>query len=292
MEKPVSIIVPAFNRAHLICETLDSVVAQTYRPIELLIVDDGSTDSTTATVEKWLHQNSIEWGRILSLRENVGKSTAVNRALEEMGGDYVMVLDSDDILLEDAIALEVEFLETHPAAGMVFGTAYEMRGDIRTHVRLGGDIGLETTGDVCAEVGDMLLRVNPIVSSTVMLRTEVVRRVGLLNPDLRYTHDWEYWIRVSRLFKIGFLNRPVVHYRTGLSGASSGNRLGTFREIVQLLRREIAVRDRWSLLAALFKQIRFNTRLAYHDRRLEDVGSILAHGFISALWFSIRKGKD
>ncbi len=288
----VSIIIPALNRAHLICETLDSVVAQTYRPIELIVVDDGSTDSTVATVEKWLRQNSIEWGRILSLRENVGKSTAVNRALENVHGHFVMVLDSDDVLVEDALAVEVEFLERHIGVGMVFATAYEMRGDKQTETRLGGDHELETTADVCAEVGDLLLRVNPIVSSTVLLRVDAVRRVGSLSADLRYTHDWEYWIRISRMFKIGFLNRHVVYYRTGLSGASSGNRIGTFREIVQILRNDISVQNRRSLLEALFKQIRFNARLSYEDGQLSDVFEILAYGVISALWFIIRKRKD
>lgn len=292
MSKTVSIIVPAFNRAHLICETLDSIAAQTYRPIELIVVDDGSRDGTATTVEKWLRQKKVEWGRLISLHKNVGKSTAVNQAQEEVQGDYVMVLDSDDLLLEDAITAEVEFLETRPNAAMVFATAYEMRGDMRTEISLGGDYELETTADVCAEIGDLLLRVNPIVSSTVLLRTDAVRRIGLLSPSLRYTHDWEYWIRISRMFKIGFLNRPVVYYRTGLSGASSGNRIGTFREIVQLLRNDISVQDRWSLLTALFKQIRFNARLAYRDGQLKDVGSILTHGLISALWFILRKRKD
>ena len=104
-----SIIIPAHNRESLVCEALDSVKAQTYRPIEIIVVDDGSTDSTKEVVQEW---ESLNAGDELSLRyfyqENAGAGVARNRGIQEISGEYVQFLDSDDRIHPERLTLLAE----------------------------------------------------------------------------------------------------------------------------------------------------------------------------------------
>ncbi len=108
-----TVIIPAFNRADLISETLDSVKAQTFRPIEIIVVDDGSTDNTKAVVIAWAEQNSE--GDALSLRyfcqNNAGPAAARNRGIQEMRGEYVQFLDSDDLIYPERLERLVKVFE-------------------------------------------------------------------------------------------------------------------------------------------------------------------------------------
>ena len=98
--KLFSVITPCYNRAHLIIETLDSVKAQSYRPIEIVVIDDGSTDDTQELVADWIANNAE--ADVLDIRyiyqNNLGASAARNRGIEEIGGEFVQFLDSDDII--------------------------------------------------------------------------------------------------------------------------------------------------------------------------------------------------
>lgn len=287
MNKLVSIIVPVHNRATLVKETLDSIRGQTYEPIEVLIVDDGSTDDTKQVVRRWIEKSGHPKANLFSLEQNVGKSSAVNYALERYRGDYVMVFDSDDILLPDAIAFEVEFLESRPHVGMVAARSYIMKGDVRTSETfdLFKDYG---SFDNLEEVyGDMLIKGNAIISSTVLLRREVINAVGLLTEDLRYVHDWEYWVRVAKQFSIGFLAKPVMYYRMNVAGASSMNRFGTFRETCTLLLRARSEYPLITMIKAMLYQTKYNAWLAYHDPRYGEMLKIFLFGAASILKLAI-----
>jgi len=100
----VSIIIPTYNRAHLVTEALDSVWAQTYRPIECIAVDDGSTDDTAEVVKKWKRAHTSDDFCVRLLRQkNQGAPAARNHGMETAQGDYLLFLDSDDVLPRDAV---------------------------------------------------------------------------------------------------------------------------------------------------------------------------------------------
>jgi len=100
----VSVIIPTYNRAHLVTETLDSVYEQTYRPIECIVVDDGSTDDTVAVVTEWKERHRGESFSVRLLeQENKGAPAARNHGLEAATGKYLLFLDSDDMLKPDAL---------------------------------------------------------------------------------------------------------------------------------------------------------------------------------------------
>jgi glycosyltransferase involved in cell wall biosynthesis len=112
----VSVIMPAYNRAHLIVETIDSVFAQTYRPIELIIVDDGSTDNSAQVIDGWRKRCVNETGFELTYlhQANQGPSAARNRGLIASRGEYVQYLDSDDRLSSHKITIQMTYAKEHP----------------------------------------------------------------------------------------------------------------------------------------------------------------------------------
>jgi glycosyltransferase involved in cell wall biosynthesis len=272
----VSVVIPAYNRRALIVETLESVRDQLYADLEVIIVDDGSTDGTPDEVRRWIAASGDRRFSIVALPANGGKSAAVNTAFRMFHGKFVMVLDSDDVLLHDALSRQLEFLCRRSDVGMVAAKAYVLRGTTRTQEVLGGFEAVSECTDLIGIYGDLLQNGNPIIASTVLLRAEVVREIGEYNARLTYTHDWEYWIRVAMRYRVGFLGVPVLYYRMEQDGSSSRNRIGTYLEICDLLRHADPPLPRVRIIAALRRQTKYNLWLAYHDG---DARSFLAIAF-------------
>ncbi len=143
----VSVVVPTYDRAGLLVEALDSVRAQTYRPIELLIVDDGSTDDTGGVVEEWRAACAGDDGLTVRYfrQENAGAPAARNRGLIESAGEYVQFLDSDDLLHPAKLAVHVPALAGDDALDFVysatthFTTTLDWEVEPRAGLRLGGE---------------------------------------------------------------------------------------------------------------------------------------------------------
>jgi glycosyltransferase involved in cell wall biosynthesis len=300
--KLVSVIVPTYNRAGLIEETLDSVAAQTYRPVELIVSDDASTDGTSGLVERWGGKGSLRSCRYLPLSSNSGKSAAVNAALGIATGEYVMILDSDDLLLPEAIATQVGFLERHPEAGMVSANALELAGSRKTGTVLGSfgrNIGGGIGGsfgegaeipDVVRVHGSLLLNGNTVISSTALIRRRAIDAVGRLDETLQIVHDWDYWIRISKKFPIGYVRTPLVYYRTGWTGALSRDRVKLFLESRELLLRELPHVSKPGLLRSLAFQTKMNARLAYSDGNISQAFRILLAGGWSVMRALLPRG--
>ena len=116
----VSVLVPAFNRAAYIRETVESVLLQDYPRVELIVVDDGSTDGTYEILEEYEEKAEL---KLLTHpgRENRGQSAALNRALDDASGELIAILDSDDIFLPGKLRAQVDYLHEHPEVGLVYG---------------------------------------------------------------------------------------------------------------------------------------------------------------------------
>ena len=130
MKKPsVSIIMPAYNRAELIAEAIDSVRSQTYTDWELIIIDDGSNDNTAAVVKSFLSDKRIIFHQHA---RNLGLAAAYNSGFSLSRAKYIAIQDSDDISLPDRIEKEVAILERYPECALVFSKAFfiDMKGQI------------------------------------------------------------------------------------------------------------------------------------------------------------------
>jgi len=207
----VSIIVPTFNRRQLLCDTLESIYKQTYRPIEVLVVDDGSTDDTESYVTEWARKHNITnvFDVCYIRQENSGPSAARNRGISEAKGDYVQFLDSDDILLPDKIQDGISAFMSDSDLDLV----YCLRGD--------WDPDKDEVIPWTSPMADIEADPSPAevvlrsVSTPLPLFTKVIlEKSGLWNSELKSLEDWEFigrvchWVRAAKcIHKIQVLSR-------------------------------------------------------------------------------------
>jgi glycosyltransferase involved in cell wall biosynthesis len=199
----VSVVVPTYNRAGLLPRALDSALAQTFGDLEVLVVDDGSTDATAALVNGYAARD----GRVRYLRqpENAGVSAARNRGLREARGALVAFLDSDDEWLPYKLARQVDLFRRSPeAVGLVYGGVENVGpgGERTVHTpRHGGDLYRA------------LLERNVIHgTSGVVLRRSAAARAGPFDEGIPAIEDWEYWIRVARHAEAAYVPEPLIRY--------------------------------------------------------------------------------
>ncbi|MDD5633967.1 MAG: glycosyltransferase [Candidatus Omnitrophica bacterium] len=203
MNPKVSIIIPAYNKAELTVKTVDSVLRQTYNNIEIIVVDDGSTDDT--------HQRLISYGdKIVYIhKENGGACSARNLGIKAAKGEYIGILDCDDLYLPEKVEISVKYLEENMEAGFVSTVAYLI--DETEQVQgihcLGRNKG---TGWITKK----LLAGNFVCNSTVIVRKSCLDLVGLFDETIFFPADWDMWLRLSENFKAGYINVPLSMYRT------------------------------------------------------------------------------
>lgn len=216
MSKPkVSVIIPTYNRAHLIGETLESVLAQTFRDYEIVVVDDGSTDDTGSVVAKVAPEARYIY------QENTGIPEVLNVCIREARGEYVQHLGSDDLLVEDTLARSAALLDAHPNVAMVHGAAWLIDETGKRLSVLRPDFA---AGDYIRsgreEIRDLLLS-NHVVAPTVMARRQVMVEAGLYDARFGLYEDWNLWTRIARKHDVAYSHDPLVSYRvhSGPSGS-------------------------------------------------------------------------
>ena len=261
----VSVVIPTYNRAHLICDALDSVVAQNYRPIEIVIVDDGSNDDTADVVARWRERpgNDTVLLRLVG-QNNRGQNPARNRGILDSTGTLVTFLDSDDCYRPEKVEKQVARF-ADPEVGAVYCGIANV--DMTT-----GEA--EPLAHAYPE-GRMFERLlvkditNP--TSTYMVRRSVLDRVGIYDEAMSGRTDWEMTLRIARDHAIAAVPEPLVEFR-----AHAGPRTATFRE------REIAgyryIREKYADdIKALPLGARMAARAAYYRR----MGRAHFHGRLS-----------
>jgi glycosyltransferase involved in cell wall biosynthesis len=199
----VSIIIPAYNSEKYIAETLRSVLAQTYKNYEIIVVDDGSSDGTLSIAK------SFEPKVKVLVKANGGPASARNLAIKNSKGDYIAFLDSDDLWVEGKLEEQVAFLDENPEVGLVYGEAL-MFTETQGEKRIGDKIGY--TSDPSFR---LLLFGDYIPNSTVVIRRICLEKVGLLNEsrELIGVEDYEYWMRIAKHFPMAGISRPLAYYR-------------------------------------------------------------------------------
>ncbi len=206
----VSVIMAAYNGAGIIEETLRSLEAQTFTDFEVIVVDDGSVDSTRELVSGWPDPRV----RLIAMERNGGPVLARNRGFAHARGRYIAALDQDDICRPQRLARQVAYLDSHPET-VLLGTATERLFE--------GTIGPSNYAPVTtpALTAWLLCIENPLVWSSVMLRTDVARRLDpFTRPELLYAEDFDLYQRMQDHGAIARLDEPMVLYRIHPGGLS------------------------------------------------------------------------
>lgn len=246
----VSVIIPTFNRAHCIADTIDSVFAQTHQNLEIIVVDDGSSDGTAELLrQRYAGESRLHY----HYQVNAGVCAARNRGLDLSRGDFVALLDSDDLWKPFKIQAQLACMNHAPEVGMVWTDMEAIRPDgVVSHPRylrtMYSTYGLFTNEDLfakswdvqdvcgslpgCSErgrfyVGDIFSQMimgSLVHTSTVLIRRERLSKVKEFNLALRRSgEDFDFHLRTCREGPVGLLDIPTIQYRRGAEDQLTGD---------------------------------------------------------------------
>jgi glycosyltransferase involved in cell wall biosynthesis len=205
----VTVVIPSYNCARYLPEAINSVLAQTYRPIEVIVVDDGSTDNTAELATAY--GNKI----IYIKQENRGLSAARNTGILSSSGKYLVFLDSDDFLLPDMVEVMVRALEEHPECGVAYGG----------YLIVDEDGSRQSESDLTKPSGRILEKVvtdGLTIVPSVMVRRDALSVSGIFDPMLPQIEDLDLWLRLAYYYDFVFVPKHVSAYRS-VYGSMSRN---------------------------------------------------------------------
>ena len=215
----VSIIVPVYNGKQYIESAIHSLLGEDFTNFEIIIVDDGSTDETSNLIKKNFGSSIL-----LVRKTNGGACSAINEGVRHSTGEYIAFCDQDDIWDSTKLKKQVDYLESHPAVGMVYSDAFVI--DENGH-RLGKtwmeSRRVEYVDGGYEECAMRLFERNFICAPlVVMIRKSVIEEIGPFNERFSSAYDYEYWFRVLEGgVSIGFIDEPLASWRTH-GGQESG----------------------------------------------------------------------
>jgi glycosyltransferase involved in cell wall biosynthesis len=208
----VDIVIPAFNAEHYINQTLESIALQGNLVHSIIVVNDGSTDQTAQIVEAFTKKHPRLSIKLIN-QNNAGLANARNKGIQHTTAPYIALLDADDIWLNGKLEqqLEVFNASSEPSLGVVY-TGYELIDE--NSLLISNDVGIikpQARGDVRSK----LLTGNFISGSgsSVLIKAEVFKEVGLFDESLRASEDWDMWLRIAQQFYFDFVDLPLVQIR-------------------------------------------------------------------------------
>jgi glycosyltransferase involved in cell wall biosynthesis len=203
-DKP-SIVIPTYNYARFISDAIESALMQTLQPLEVLVIDDGSTDDTEKIVREF-------GGHVRYIKqENAGVCAARNRGVGESSGDLIAFLDADDIWEPTKLEKQFAEFESDPELGLVHCGMQEF--DSAT----GEKLTMHLDGQAGWVADELLLWERPAIigpGGTIMVRREAFDAVGGFDSQMKVSEDWDFCYRVARKFKVGFVRETLVNYRS------------------------------------------------------------------------------
>lgn len=207
----VSVIIPTYNSASFIVDAITSINNNDYKDVEIIIVDDGSTDSTVEII------NSLSGNIKLFTQKNSGRGMARNNGVKHAEGKYIAFLDHDDLLETSSLSERVNYLEDHQDIGWVFTDAMEFdkSGELRLFLNQFPWLNLDND-HFC-----QLLKGCFPLTSTIMIRSDLMRQVGGFNTAIDYGDDIELFLRLFLISKVGMIRKPLsrrrIHPTQGVS---------------------------------------------------------------------------
>lgn len=227
----VTVVIPAFNAERHIGEALESICAQTLRDVEVIVVDDGSSDGTVREVERF----ALDLDLTIVTQANAGPATARNNGIRHARTRYCAFLDSDDLMLPERLAAQAALLDREADMGLVYTDlmTFDACGIIHRTRKAFSD-------PHAGMVLNRLLLDNFITTSTVMAPTARLIEAGLFGEARRISEDFELWLRMAARWPVAFIDRPLVQYRRR-PGSLSDDKLVTARcalDVVETFWRE------------------------------------------------------
>lgn len=271
----VSVIIPSYNRAKYIQQAVESVVAQTYSPIELIVVDDGSTDGSLDLLEQLESKGQLKLF-VHPGYANRGQSASLNLGITRSKGEYVAILDSDDYFSHGKIKSQVEYLTGCREVGMVYGLGYAVdeRGD---------PLFILPNSDHVEESdpNNLLIDCYMALPGGALVRREVFESVGLFEEKFRAGQDHDMALRIMEKFPVAFLPEVSFYYRKHGDSISAKGLETRWRNAALILERAVGrypyrkstIRKRRAVIDYRLGQVLWSS-----DRKIQALSRFIAAG--------------
>ncbi len=216
----VSVIIPAYNCADHITESVESALAQDYPNKEIIIIDDGSTDNTLNVLSPFA-------GKIIVIQQqNAGSAAARNTGIKAAKGEFVAFLDSDDLWFPGKLSLQLGYMISNPSIGLVYHAWGVWEPDQQGKY---SPLSIPTLpqdkfaidADKSGWIYEKLFSDSIIHTTSAMIRRELIEKAGLFDEELRKGQDYEYWFRISRYTQVRKLQAVLSVYRINLQSVTN-----------------------------------------------------------------------
>jgi glycosyltransferase involved in cell wall biosynthesis len=206
----ISVIIPTYNARNTVLETIASVQAQTHHNLEIIVINDGSTDDVlellTPIADRRLQIHSYP---------NGGLPVARNRGIAQAQGEYIAFIDADDLWTADKLERQLQALKANPQAGLAYSWTYFME---ENGQRFHTDRPIWFAGNVLA---DLMLWNFLCHGSNPLIKRTVIDAVGEFDPTLPSAEDWDYWLRIATQWEFALVPAPQIYYRQSGSAMSA-----------------------------------------------------------------------
>jgi glycosyltransferase involved in cell wall biosynthesis len=219
----ISVIIPTYNATKTVLDTIASVQAQSHRDIEILVINDGSTDNLWECLAPTVKDARV---KIYSY-PNGGLPVARNRGIARSTGEYIAFIDADDLWTPDKLERQLQALEANPRAGLAYSWTYFMEEDGQ---RYHTDRPIWFAGDV---LKDLMLWNFLCHGSNPLIRRSVIDAVGEFDPTLPSAEDWDYWLRIAAQWEFALVPQPQIYYR------QSGGAMSAKVEVMEMAQLEV-----------------------------------------------------
>lgn len=207
----VSVIIHTYNNEKFIAETIDSVLKQTYKDYEIIVVDDGSKDGTRDALLPYMQKIRYHY------KENGGIASAKNAGINLSNAEFIAFLDHDDLWVPDKLKIQMEYFDVHPQVGLVYAKYTSFRDDkeLRTKPEKG----------YSGWIFKNLLSKSIVQTSTVVVKRECLNAVGPYDESFKLADEYDMFLRVAKRFQCGFVDKVLTKYRVHDMNASKNDLL-------------------------------------------------------------------
>jgi len=268
-EPLVTICIPTYNRAEMVQKTIQSVLDQTYKNLEIIILDDCSTDDTGEVFKKYLDPRLI----YIKNKQNLGQFGNVNKGIDLSNGKYIHILHSDDRIEKDFTEKCISFMEKHPNVAMTCSSARVIRGTIiEPHQYFNKNVIFQAPDGLRQFLSNGL-----IFTPSVIVKKEVYEVVGKFSQEFPFAGDFNQWLKITKKFNVAYIHDAWLEYNiheNTISNEYLQTKCGGYIDLVKIFTdfiKELTFEER----KLLSKEI--NQRLYRYVRRFLSTGIFGLH---------------
>lgn len=237
----VSVIIPTYNRAFYIRETIDSVIKQSFQDFDIIIVDDGSTDSTKSIVDRYIknYPDKIRY----FFQKNSGAGSARNRGIQEATSGYIAFLDSDDLWLPQKLEKSIKGLKQNNF-DWICTACYRISGKEieKKEARYIQKDFLDNSGKkiILLKNGLFFFSSVPLYTCSILAKRQCFEKAGLFDEQFKIGEDTDMWLRFEEAgLSGGYLDEPLFIYRVGNDNITKNGKLSGVKEHIQLAKKHL-----------------------------------------------------